>query len=91
VDLTRLVVDVVGWLGAACLLLAYGLLAARRLRADWRYHGLNLAGALGLALNGAVHGAWPSVGLNVVWLFIGALALRHSRRVALDVGAPPPP
>jgi len=72
--------DAIGWAGAVCLLLAYAGLATRRLTAGARYHVLNLAGAGGLAFNGAYHHAWPSVALNVVWLGIGAVALRRPEK-----------
>jgi hypothetical protein len=69
-------VEIVGWLGAACLLLAYGLLSTGRLRAGLAYQSMNLAGSIALALNGIVHRALPSVAVNVIWLFIGAVALK---------------
>jgi hypothetical protein len=75
-------VEVVGWAGAGSLLLAYGLLSAKRIDAGAGYQVLNLAGALGLAANAVAHGAWPSASLNLVWLLIGAVALRRS--AALD-------
>ncbi|GAA0912156.1 hypothetical protein GCM10009557_86240 [Virgisporangium ochraceum] len=75
-------VEVAGWAGAGSLLLAYGLLSAKRIDAGAGYQVLNLAGALGLAANAVAHGAWPSASLNLVWLLIGAVALRRS--AALD-------
>jgi hypothetical protein len=72
-----LVADAIGWIGALCLLLAYAGLATNRLTSGTRYHVLNLAGAGGLAFNGAYHHAWPSAALNVVWLAIGVIALRR--------------
>lgn len=77
---TGIVVDVVGWLGAGCLLLAYALLSAGRLRARIGYQLLNLAGAVGLAVNTAYYRAWPSVAVNLVWLVIGVLAVWRLRR-----------
>ncbi|GAA1398532.1 hypothetical protein ACFQZ4_34195 [Catellatospora coxensis] len=71
-----LLVEVVGWLGAAALLLAYGLLSSGRIAAGTTYQLLNLAGAVALAVNGVVHRALPSVAVNVVWLVIGLAALR---------------
>jgi hypothetical protein len=73
-------VEVIGWSGAGCLLLAYGLLSARRINAGVRYQLLNLAGSIGLAVNAVVHGAWPSAALNLIWLVIGLAALRRERR-----------
>ena len=64
---------------AGCLLLAYAALSRGRLAIGARYHLMNLAGAAGLAINGAVHRAWPSTALNLIWLGIGLSALRHAK------------
>jgi len=78
-----LVSDVVGWFGAGCLLAAYALVSARRIRAGLTFQVLNLIGSVGLAVNGVTHGAWPSTALNVVWLGVALVALagiaRHRR------------
>jgi hypothetical protein len=75
-------IDVVGWLGAALLLLAYGLTSVGRLPPEGgRFQALNLSGALALTLNSGYHGAWPSAALNIVWIAIGVGALiRGGRR-----------
>lgn len=68
--------DVLGWLGAAALVGAYGMTSAGRLRSTGApFQVLNTLGALALALNTAYHGAWPSTALNAVWLVIGIVAL----------------
>lgn len=74
-----LLIEVVGWAAAGCLLLAYGLLSAKRITAGVTYQVLNLLGAVGLAANAVAHGAWPSATLNAVWLAIGLVALRAER------------
>ena len=76
-----LLADAIGWAGAACLLLAYARLSSGRLTVGVGYHLLNLAGAGGLAVNGAFHHAWPSTALNLVWLGIGLTALHRAKRV----------
>jgi Na+/proline symporter len=43
---------------------------------------MNLVGAVGLAINSGWNGAWPSAGLNIVWLGIAILAMRRNRRLA---------
>ena len=74
--------EIVGWVGALALLAAYGLLALDRLQAtSVAYVAFNLGGSAGLALNGAVHGAWPSTALNLLWLAIGLVALVRRRHV----------
>ena len=75
-----LLVEVAGWAGAGALLLAYGLLSAKRIGPGVTYQVLNLAGAIGLATNAVAHGAWPSACLNLVWLLIGVVALKRWRR-----------
>jgi hypothetical protein len=78
-----MIVDVVGWAGAALLLLAYWLVSTRRLRAEGvPFQLVNLGGAGMLAANSAWYGAWPSVALNGAWMAIGlaALVIARSRR-----------
>ena len=69
-------VEIVGWAGAALILLAYILLSAGKLTGQSAfYQGMNVVGAAGFVVNGAWHGALPSASLNVVWALIGAWAL----------------
>lgn len=84
----RLLADTVGWAGAGCLLVGYGLVSAGRIAPGRGYHLLNLAGAIGLAVNGIVHRAWPSTVVNLVWLVIGMTALHSRRGAATPDGAP---
>lgn len=87
-----IVLEVVGWAGAVALLLAYGLLSGGRAAPTSRaYRGLNLAGAVGLAVNGAAHAAWPSVALNLLWLAIGLFALRRRPATAVPTDGSPAP
>lgn len=73
-DLTA---DIIGWIGAAALLLAYALISAGRVGGhDLNYQSLNVAGSLGLMFNSAWYGAYPSAVLNVIWIGIGLFALR---------------
>jgi hypothetical protein len=77
---TGLLVDAAGWAGAACLLLAYGLVSHGRLTGrSTGFQLLNLAGAVGLLANGIWHGAWPSAALNGIWLVMGVVALARLR------------
>ena len=70
------VVELVGWVGAALVLVAYGLLSAHRMSSrSMSYQLLNIAGSIGLVINSAWNGAIPSAAVNVIWLAIGAHAL----------------
>ena len=76
-------IDITGWLGAIVLLSAYQLVSAGRLDGDGAaFQLLNLAGATALLANSGYHRAWPSAGLNAVWLVIGLIALARAKRSA---------
>jgi hypothetical protein len=73
--------DIIGWTGAALVLVAYALVSTERVRAQsWTYQVLNICGAFGLVLNSWWYGAIPSVVVNVIWMGIGAYALRQRTR-----------
>lgn len=74
-------IEFTGWLGAALLLLAYGLVSAGKISsASAAFQWLNISGAAGIALNSGVNGAYPSAVLNIVWIAIGVFALRRAVR-----------
>ena len=71
-----LFIEIVGWIGAILVLGAYGLLSAGRLpSSSLTYQLMNLFGSMGLATNGFWNGAFPSVGLNIIWMGIAVFAL----------------
>jgi len=87
----EIAVEVVGWVGAALILLAYLLLSMGKLTGQSAfYQWMNVVGAAGFTVNGWWHGALPSAALNVIWMLIGAVALLRiaaARRKA-DAGTP---
>ncbi|MBA3576144.1 MAG: hypothetical protein H0W39_00810 [Sphingomonas sp.] len=73
---TEIAVEVVGWIGAALILLGYLLLSAGKLTGQSAaYQAMNVVGAAGFIVNGWWHGAIPNTALNVVWMLIGGVAL----------------
>lgn len=69
-------IDLVGYAGAALVLIAYGLTASGRWPATGALAAVsNLAAGAALALNGLHHGAMLSVVVNGVWSLIGLSAL----------------
>lgn len=85
----RLAIEVIGWIGATLILSAYALLSAGRLQGNSRtYHLMNIFGAIGFVVNSGWNGAYPSAGLNIVWIGIGAYALLQRRRPQIKSGAP---
>ncbi len=90
---TTLIINILGWSGAAALLLAYGLVSMRKLEGDsYIYQSLNLAGSALLIINSFYFGALPSVFVNLFWIGIAIFALtRRRRRRAEDHPTTPSP
>ena len=68
-------IDILGWYGAVAVLLAYGLNSFEIIKPRKLFQFLNITGSFGLLINSAYYTAWPSVGVNVVWMLIGFFAL----------------
>ena len=71
-----LMMEVAGWIGAALLILAYGLLSWQWLHARGiAYQGLNIAGSALILANSAYHHALPSIATNAFWMILGVWVL----------------
>jgi hypothetical protein len=78
--MTRLIVDLVGWLGAGVLLLAYGLVSFKKLSVDSGYYQLlNVVGSCFLIVNTVYYRAYPSALVNLIWIIIALLASYRMR------------
>ncbi len=87
----QLLIDVVGWVGTGCILLAYIMLSSGRLQGgSYGYQGLNLLGGIFLVVNTVYYGAYPSTFLNFVWAIIAIVALLQMRRSFLVAANQPP-
>ncbi len=73
-------VDLLGWLGAACVLVAYGLVSSGRVggRAPL-YQVPNAIGSVLLTVNTYYYHAYPSSFVNVLWLGIAVYALKKGQ------------
>ena len=86
--MSKLAVDLVGWLGAGLLLLAYGLVSFKKLRADSGYYQLlNIVGSCLLIVNTIYYHAYPSALVNLIWIIIALLASYRMRSRAAGSGA----
>lgn len=76
----NLLIDIVGWIGVAGVLIAYALVSTKRIKVDsaW-YQALNVLGAGLLMVNSFYYGAYPSVGVNIVWVGIAIYALARRK------------
>lgn len=77
--------EVVGWAGAVAIVGAYLGVSMGWFKAGTRFLTATLTGACAFIVNGAFHGAWPSVITNVAWFLISAVALYRMRPTS-----PPP-
>ena len=74
-------IQLIGWVGAVLLLLAYGRLTAGKIDATGLpYLVINLIASAALGLSTATAHAWPSTTVNGLWLIIGLIPLSRSLR-----------
>lgn len=72
-------IDIIGWFGAAALLIAYALVSTRRVEGDSTpYQSLNIVGSIFLMVNTVRYGAYPSAFVNLIWLGIAIYAIRKT-------------
>ncbi len=70
------IIDILGWIGAACSLTAYFLISTRQLDGtSFKFQMLNILGAFALMANSYYYGAFPSALVNVAWIAIALLSL----------------
>jgi hypothetical protein len=76
-----LIIETVGWIGAALILGAYILLSLGKVEGrSTTYQLMNVIGAAGFIVNGLANGAMPSAVLNIVWMGIGLYTLWRIRQ-----------
>lgn len=82
--------EIAGWAGAVAILSAYLTVSMGWLKAGKAFQTANLVGASAFIINGAFHGAWPSVATNVAWCLISAVALLRMRAAGGSAGSDAP-
>lgn len=73
--IVEIVIEVVGWVGAAAILAGYFLFSIGRIKNGYRYQVINLVGASALLVNALANQSWPFVILNAVWSVTAVYAL----------------
>ena len=77
---TNTLIDIVGWVGAVALLMAYTFISTRRMEGDSAsYQLLNLGGSAFLMVNSFFYGAYPSSIVNIVWISIAVFTLSRKK------------
>lgn len=79
--MASIIIEVIGWIGAILILLAYFLLTHRDLTSRSKlYQWLNLIGSLFVGLNAIFNRAYPSFAINLFWLLIAIYGLSKAFR-----------
>jgi hypothetical protein len=74
--------DVMGWIGAAVLLVGYAMVSLKKAAGDSIvYQVLNIVGSILLAANTLAYGAYPSTFVNVIWIGIAVFSMATRGRV----------
>jgi hypothetical protein len=74
--------DVIGWVGAAALLVAYAMVSHKKLEGNSAaYQLLNISGSLLLAANTIFYGSYPSTFVNLIWAGIAVFSIMTRKRL----------
>jgi hypothetical protein len=74
-------VEIIGWIGAVLIVGAYFLNINGRLKSSSGVYILsNLFGGIFFTVNTLVHQAYPSMIVNIIWVFIAIAALFKKNR-----------
>jgi hypothetical protein len=72
----QILIDTMGWIGTVLYLIAYALVSLKKVEGDSvLYQGINLVAGILLIVNTYYWHAYPSLGLNIVWLGIAVITL----------------
>ncbi|HNU87422.1 MAG TPA: hypothetical protein PKJ94_04005 [Ferruginibacter sp.] len=76
-------VEIIGWIGAVLITGAYFLNINGKLSSSSRlYIASNLVGGIFFTINTLVHHAYPSMIVNIIWVFIAVAALFKKKKQA---------
>jgi hypothetical protein len=74
--MANLLIEIVGWIGAALVVIAYFLITYKKLDRESKiYHAMNLVGGLLTGVNAVINQAYPSAAINVMWVVVAIYGL----------------
>lgn len=80
---TKIIINLIGWLGAASYLLAYLLVSLKKLEGDSNaFQTLNLLGGVCLTINTYYNAAYPATALNLAWIGIAIYTITKKKKIA---------
>lgn len=78
-----LFVEIIGWIGAVLIVGAYFLNINGKLKSTSALYILsNLFGGIFFTINTLVHHAYPSMIVNIIWVFIAVAALLKKKNTS---------
>jgi predicted membrane protein len=76
-----MLIEILGWTGSLLVLIAYAMNISKKLSADsLTYYLLNIAGSSFLIVHTAIHHAFPSMVVNIIWVFIPVVTIVRANR-----------
>ena len=83
-------IDILGWIGALLVILGYFMVPTCRVAGDaLTYQLLTITGGVLLIINTVICGAYPSLGVNLVWVAIGTYSILSRRKFEGSDPTPP--
>lgn len=77
----EILIQIVGWLGAFMVILAFYLISHDKISSkNVFYHLLNLCGAVLVGVNAFYMNALPSLGIQILWAGVSVLAILNLNR-----------
>jgi len=72
----KLLIEIIGWIGSAEVIAAYGLNSYQKIKSDsLTFQLLNLTGGIFLIIYALDHDAKANAAINVVWVIIASIAI----------------
>ncbi|MCK4901240.1 MAG: hypothetical protein KAS38_20825 [Anaerolineales bacterium] len=76
----KIIISLIGWLGAISYLVAYLLVSLRKLEGDSiTFQTLNLVGGVCLTINTYYNTAYPATALNLAWVCIAIYTISKKK------------
>jgi len=80
-NITELIIEIIGWTGSGLILAAYILNMQHKILASSPFYiWANLMGGLCFVINTYYHHAFPSMALNIVWVLIAVFSLLKAKK-----------
>ncbi len=81
-NLSYIIIETMGWIATIIFIMAYYLITTNKVNNDSiSYHLINLIGAIMLGINVYYHRAWPSFGMEIIWVLISIYGIKNAYKI----------